>query len=117
MLEDKLRLHPLKCSLFAIEIRWFGRKFSENGNRYDPRNIEGLLRMNPPTCFSQLQQCTPVGTNGTKAFENCKPALVNQTTSLTAMKTKNIVFTPIQANYFSRELRFVLVKNYNSGPL
>lgn len=51
-----LRLHPVKCTIFAIEIRWCGRVVSAKGVRYDTLHITGLLSMAPPTTGSELQQ-------------------------------------------------------------
>ena len=54
--EYNLKLHPAKCTLFAKEIRWCGRLLSAEGIRYDPRRLEGLLTMKPPTNGANLQQ-------------------------------------------------------------
>lgn len=51
-----LKLHPGKCILFAKKIRWCGRLISENGIRYDPRRLDGLLNMELPTTGAHLQQ-------------------------------------------------------------
>jgi len=51
-----LRLHPLKCILFATSLRWCGRLLSAKGIRYDPRQLDGLLKMEPPTTGAHLQQ-------------------------------------------------------------
>ena len=51
-----LKLHPSKCTVFATEIRWCGRLVSAQGIRYDPRRLEGLLSMEPPSSGSNLQQ-------------------------------------------------------------
>eukprot|EP00178_Gracilaria_changii_P000257 TRINITY_DN1027_c0_g1_i1.p2 TRINITY_DN1027_c0_g1~~TRINITY_DN1027_c0_g1_i1.p2 ORF type:complete len:1106 (+),score=114.18 TRINITY_DN1027_c0_g1_i1:5972-9289(+) len=51
-----IRLHPRKCILFAISIRWCGRIISANGVRHDPRQLDGLLHMQPPTNGAHLQQ-------------------------------------------------------------
>lgn len=54
--EYNLKLHPAKCTIFAPEIRWCGRMVSAKGVRYDPRRMDGLLSMSPPTTGSNLQQ-------------------------------------------------------------
>ena len=54
--EHSIRLHPKKCILFSRSIRWCGRIVSEAGVKYDPRQLDGLLRMAPPTNGSHLQQ-------------------------------------------------------------
>lgn len=54
--EYNIKLHPAKCTVFAKEIRWCGRLISADGIRYDPRRLEGLLNMEPPTTGAHLQQ-------------------------------------------------------------
>jgi len=52
----RLRLHPGKCCLFALWIRWCGRSIDKDGIKFDPRRINGLLEMAVPTTGSELQQ-------------------------------------------------------------
>jgi RNase H-like domain found in reverse transcriptase/Reverse transcriptase (RNA-dependent DNA polymerase)/Integrase zinc binding domain/Integrase core domain len=54
--EFNLKLHPGKCVLFAAEVRWCGRLISAAGSKFDPRRIQGLLDMPPPTTGADLQQ-------------------------------------------------------------
>jgi hypothetical protein len=54
--EYNLKLHPNKCILYATEITWCGRLVSANGLRYDPRQLDGLLSMEPPVTGGLLQQ-------------------------------------------------------------
>ena len=54
--EYNIKLHPGKCTLFSKEIRWCGRLISAEGIRYDPRRLDGLLSMEPPTTGANLQQ-------------------------------------------------------------
>jgi len=51
-----LKLHPLKCILFATVVRWCGRLISAEGVRFDPRRLDGIQKMQPPTLGSHLQQ-------------------------------------------------------------
>jgi len=51
-----LRLHPEKCCFFSLTIRWCGRLIDKDGIRFDPRRINGLLEMSPPTTGADLQQ-------------------------------------------------------------
>ena len=51
-----IKLHPAKCILFTKEVRWCGRLISAKGIRYDPRGLDGLLSMEPPTTGAHLQQ-------------------------------------------------------------
>lgn len=51
-----LRLHPAKCLLFANSVRWCGRLIDEHGWRFDPKNMESLRDMSPPTTGAHLQQ-------------------------------------------------------------
>lgn len=51
-----LRLHPGKCVLFSSSVRWCGRLISKDGVRYDPRGLNALQPMEPPTTGAHLQQ-------------------------------------------------------------
>ena len=51
-----IKLHPGKCCIYAAQIRWCGRLVSAHGIRYDPKRLEGLLNMGPPTTGAHLQQ-------------------------------------------------------------
>ena len=51
-----LRLHPKKCLSYTSSVRWCGRIIDAEGIKFDPRNLQGLLRMKPPTNGAQLQQ-------------------------------------------------------------
>ena len=54
--ERNMKLNPSKCVLYAITIRWYGRQISSDGIRYDPKKLEGLLKMEPPQTIAHLQQ-------------------------------------------------------------
>lgn len=54
--DNNIKLHPARCIIFATEIRCCGRILFSNGLRYDPRRMDGLLSMQPPTTGSHLQQ-------------------------------------------------------------
>ena len=54
--EYNLKLHPSKCILYVTEIRWCGRIISEQGIKFDPRRLSGLVQMEPPTHGAHLQQ-------------------------------------------------------------
>lgn len=54
--ERNIKLHPGKSILFASTVRWCDRLVSADGIRYDPRRLEGLLNMEPPTTGAHLQQ-------------------------------------------------------------
>jgi RNase H-like domain found in reverse transcriptase len=51
-----IKLHPGNCVLFSLVVRWCGRLFSAAGSKFDPRRIEGLLKMPPPSTGADLQQ-------------------------------------------------------------
>ena len=51
-----IKLHPGKCVLFSLVVRWCGRLISAEGSKFDPRRIEGLLQMSPPSTGADLQQ-------------------------------------------------------------
>lgn len=51
-----IHLHPAKCIFFAKEVSWCGRFITADGIRYDPRRLDGLLSMEPPTTGAHLQQ-------------------------------------------------------------
>jgi hypothetical protein len=53
-----LKLHPGKCVLFSVMVRWCGRLISSAGSKFDPRRIQGLLDMAPPVTGADLQQFT-----------------------------------------------------------
>jgi len=54
--EKNLKLHPDKCELFTLILTWCGRTISPEGIKYDPRRLQGLLTMDPPTTAAHLQQ-------------------------------------------------------------
>ena len=67
----KIKLHHGKCVLFATLTRWCVRLVSADGIRYDPKRLDGLLKMEPPTTGAHLQQflCAPQGLkNGIPLF-------------------------------------------------
>ncbi len=51
-----IKLHALKCILYTISAKWCGRVISAEGVKFDPRRLDGLLNMEPPTTGSHLQQ-------------------------------------------------------------
>lgn len=51
-----LKLHPGKCDLYSKTVRWCGRLISNDGIKFDPRNMDGLVNMEPPTHGGELQQ-------------------------------------------------------------
>jgi RNase H-like domain found in reverse transcriptase/Integrase core domain/Reverse transcriptase (RNA-dependent DNA polymerase)/Chromo (CHRromatin Organisation MOdifier) domain len=53
-----LKLHALKCVLFALSVRWCGRMISASGIRFDPSRLEGLKDLALPITASDLQQFT-----------------------------------------------------------
>lgn len=68
-----IRIYLQKCILFATKPRWWGRLISSVGIKYDPRSINGILSMEPPTTFAELQQflCDPQWVKmGIKTFLN-----------------------------------------------
>lgn len=44
-----IKQHPAKYILFTKEVFWCGRLTSADAIRYDPRGLNGLLHMEPPT--------------------------------------------------------------------
>lgn len=52
----RLRLHPDKCTLYALDIRWCGKIVYAGGWKYDPRKVEGLHSMQAPTTGYELQK-------------------------------------------------------------
>ena len=55
-LKHRLKLHPQKCILFTVKIKWCGRIITRQGIRFDPSATDALLSMEPPTNGAQLQQ-------------------------------------------------------------
>jgi hypothetical protein len=51
-----VKLHPGKCVLFTCKVRWCGRIISAEGAKFDPRRIQGLLDMPPPSTGEDLRQ-------------------------------------------------------------
>ncbi|KAF0707151.1 hypothetical protein AaE_013747 [Aphanomyces astaci] len=51
-----LKLHPGKCTFYATEIVWCGRRVSAAGISHDPERIAGLTGLSTPTTADQLQQ-------------------------------------------------------------
>lgn len=51
-----IKLHPAKCILYTTEVRWCGRLVTPDGVRYDPRRLDALKSMEPPTTGAHLQQ-------------------------------------------------------------
>lgn len=51
-----LKLHPAKCTLYAMSMRWCGRIISSEVIRFDPSRINGIKDMDTPTTGAQLQQ-------------------------------------------------------------
>jgi len=78
----RLRLHPGKCVLFALWIRWCGRTIDKDGIKFDPRRINGLLEMAVPKTGSELARINllDVGWNQdlSGTFQDCKDALAAQ---------------------------------------
>ena len=56
--QHNLKLHPGKCVLFATVVRWCGRLISNEGAKFDPHRIQGLLDMPAPSHGADLQQFT-----------------------------------------------------------
>jgi hypothetical protein len=54
--ECNLKLHPGKCTLFSVELRWCGRILSKDGARFDPRRVQGLLDMASPSTGADIKQ-------------------------------------------------------------
>jgi RNase H-like domain found in reverse transcriptase/Reverse transcriptase (RNA-dependent DNA polymerase)/Integrase core domain/Integrase zinc binding domain/Chromo (CHRromatin Organisation MOdifier) domain len=55
-LAKNIKLHPDKCCLFALTLRWCGRLISAEGVNFDPRRVQGLRDMPPPQTGADLQQ-------------------------------------------------------------
>ena len=51
-----MKLHAKKCHFFLKKVVWCGRQISVDGITFDPRNLSGLLYMQPPTNGAELQQ-------------------------------------------------------------
>ena len=51
-----MKLHVLKCNLFQTQVRWCGRIIDAKGVRMDPKNLETLVHMQPPSMGDHLQQ-------------------------------------------------------------
>lgn len=51
-----LKLHPKKRILFAKGICWCGRINTSAINRFEPRRIDGIPQMEPPTNGAQPQK-------------------------------------------------------------
>ena len=51
-----MKLHAKKCRFFMKQVVWCGRQISGDGIAFDPRNLSGLLSMQPPTTSAELQQ-------------------------------------------------------------
>jgi hypothetical protein len=46
--EHELKLHAIKCVLFATTVRYCGRLITKDGVRIDPKNMEALQTMHEP---------------------------------------------------------------------
>ena len=55
-LDFGLKLHPGKCTFYATEVVWCGRRISAAGVGHDPKRIAGLIELSVPTTGDQLQQ-------------------------------------------------------------
>lgn len=55
-MRQTLRLHPAKCELYTMHVRWCGRAISMDGIRINPRRMNVLLNMQPPTTGAHQQQ-------------------------------------------------------------
>lgn len=53
--EHNMKLHPNKCVLYSTSIQWCGRVVSKDGVRFDPRLLDSLLKMEPPSIGIDLQ--------------------------------------------------------------
>jgi hypothetical protein len=51
-----LKIHPVKCSLYATKLRWCVRLLSATGVCFDPRRVQGLRDMETPSTGAELQQ-------------------------------------------------------------
>lgn len=49
-------LHPGRCKLFKQSVYWYGRIISEDGVRFQPRQIDGICPMKYPKSGADLQQ-------------------------------------------------------------
>lgn len=49
------KLHPEKSIIFSKCIRWCGRLLSSDDIRFDPKRIDGIRHMQPPTTGTHLQ--------------------------------------------------------------
>jgi hypothetical protein len=53
-LDFGLKLHPGKCTFYATEVVWCGRRISAAGVGHDPKRIAGLIELSVPTTRDQL---------------------------------------------------------------
>jgi hypothetical protein len=54
--EHGLKLHASKCVLFASTVRYCGRLITNDGVRFDPKNMEALQTMQQPQNGADLVQ-------------------------------------------------------------
>jgi Reverse transcriptase (RNA-dependent DNA polymerase) len=54
--DRRIKLHPGKCELFSMEVRWCGLLITGLGASFDPRRGQGLRAMGTPKYGSELQQ-------------------------------------------------------------
>jgi hypothetical protein len=55
LLEKRLKLNPLKCSLLNTEVTWLGRTLSEKGMSFPEKDLLPFKNMKNPTNAAELQ--------------------------------------------------------------
>ncbi len=55
-LEKGLKIDPLKCDLFAVNVPLCGRVIDQNGIKFHPRQCEAITSMKPPTTVGALME-------------------------------------------------------------
>jgi hypothetical protein len=50
------KLHAVKCDLFGTKAEWCGRTISQEGIKFNPKSLSGLVDMERPQIAADLQQ-------------------------------------------------------------
>ncbi len=51
-----LKLNPSKCEFYTTSVVWCGKVISADGIGHDPKRLQGLIDLEPPTSAQELQQ-------------------------------------------------------------
>ena len=86
--ETGLTLNSKKCSIGQDSVSFFGVIFGKDGMRPDPKKIQGILEMPPPTDTTQLQSFLGM----VNFMHNFISHLSEHTATLRGLLTKNAVF-------------------------